>query len=162
MVGSPPFAIRPPVNGSVAVSGYRRSSGPAGPAAWYCTISWHHHSVWSARQKDVTLSRSSFPRTSQVACICPPVFRSRRSVTAIYTLLGGSPVLPTPKAHRHVVAPRSVPSSYCTISMAETGLGLGVMLGFPVFRKFSLPITLFFWFPLQVLIFFFCNCLAHS
>ena len=95
------------------------------------------------------------PRTSRVACVCPPVFRSRRSVTAIYTLLGSSLVLPTPQAHRPVVAPPSVPSSYCTTSVAETGLGLRVMLGFPVFRKFSLPLTLLFWFPLRVLIFSF-------
>ena len=53
------------VNGSVAVSGNRRSSGPGGSAAWYCTISWHHRSVRSARRKVVTSFRSSFPRTSR-------------------------------------------------------------------------------------------------
>ena len=57
------------VNGSVAVSGNRRSSGPGGPAAWYCTISWHHHSVWSARRKVVTSFRSALPRTSWVVSL---------------------------------------------------------------------------------------------
>ena len=57
------------VNGSVAVSGNRRSSGPCGPATWYCTISWHHHSVRSARRKVVTSFRSSFPRTSRVVTL---------------------------------------------------------------------------------------------
>ena len=36
-------------------------------------------------------------------------------------------MLPTSQAHRPVVAPRSVPSSYCTISVAQVGLGLDVM-----------------------------------
>ena len=54
------------VNGSVVVSSNRRSSGPGGPAAWYCTFSWHHRSVRSARQKVVTSFRSSLPRTSRV------------------------------------------------------------------------------------------------
>ena len=53
-----------------------------------------------------------------------PVFRSCRSVTAIYTLLGGSLVLLTPQAHPPVVAPRSVASSYCTASVTQVGLGL--------------------------------------
>ena len=57
-----------------------------------------------------------------------PVFRSRRSVTAIYTLLGGSLVLPTPQAHPPLVAPRSAASSYCTVLVAQVGLGLDVML----------------------------------
>src|ERR1700712_5485738 len=39
------------VNGSVAVSGYRRSSGPGGSAPWYCTISLEHCSVRSASSK---------------------------------------------------------------------------------------------------------------
>ena len=46
------------VNGSVAVSGYRRSSSHGGPAAWYCTPSWHHRSVRSASRKVVILLRS--------------------------------------------------------------------------------------------------------
>ena len=108
------------VNGSVAVSGNRRSSGPGGPAAWYCTISWHHRSVRSARRKVVTSFRSSLPCTSRVVSL---VFRSRRSVTAIYTLLGGSLVLPSPQAHRPVVAPRSLAWSYCTASVTQVGLG---------------------------------------
>ena len=114
------------VNGSVAVSGNRRSSGPGGPAAWYCTISWHHRSVRSARRKVVTSFRSSLPRTSRVVSLVSRG-RSRRSVTAIYTLLGGSLVLPTPQAHPPLVAPRSVPSSYCTVSVTQVGLGLDVM-----------------------------------
>ena len=57
------------VNGSVEVSGNRRSSGPGGPAAWYCTISWHHRSVRSARRKVVTSFRSSLPRTSRVVAL---------------------------------------------------------------------------------------------
>ena len=57
------------VNGSVADSGYRRSSGPGGPAAWYCTISWHHRSVRSARRKVVTSFRSSFSSTSRVVSL---------------------------------------------------------------------------------------------
>ena len=57
------------VNGSVAVSGNGRSSGPCGPSAWYCTISWHHHSVQSARRKVVTSFRSSLPRTSRVVSL---------------------------------------------------------------------------------------------
>src|ERR1700712_3545354 len=39
------------VNGSVAVSGYRRSSGPGGSAPWYCTFSLEHCSVRSASSK---------------------------------------------------------------------------------------------------------------
>ena len=61
------------VNGSVAVLGNRRSSGPGGPAAWYCTISWHHHSVRSSRRKVVTSFRSSLPRTSRVVSLVPRV-----------------------------------------------------------------------------------------
>ena len=57
------------VNGSVAVSGNRRSSGPGGPAAWYCTSSWHHRSVRSACRKVVTSFRSSLPRTSRVVSL---------------------------------------------------------------------------------------------
>jgi len=38
-------------NGSVAVSGYRRSSGPGGCAPWYCSISLDHCSVGSASSK---------------------------------------------------------------------------------------------------------------
>ena len=64
-------------------------------------------------------------------------------------------MLPTPQAHCPVVVPRSVLSSYCTSSVAETGFGLGVMLGYPVFGKFSLPLSLLFWFPLRILIFSF-------
>ena len=54
------------VNGSVAVSGNDRSSGPGGPAAWYCTISWHHRLVRSAHRKVLTSFRSSLPHTSRV------------------------------------------------------------------------------------------------
>ena len=57
------------VNGSVAVSGNRRRSGPSGPAAWYCTVSCHHRSVRSARRKVVTLFRSYLPRTSLVVSL---------------------------------------------------------------------------------------------
>ena len=57
------------VNASVAVSGNRRTSGPGGPAAWYCTISWQHCSVRSARRKVVTSFRSSLSRTSRVASL---------------------------------------------------------------------------------------------
>ena len=57
------------VNGSVEVSGKRRSSGPGGPAAWYCTISRHHRSVRLARRKVVTSFRSSLPRTSRVVSL---------------------------------------------------------------------------------------------
>ena len=57
------------VNGSVAVLGNRRSSGPGGRAAWYCTISWHHHSVLSANRKVLTSFRSSLPRTSRVVSL---------------------------------------------------------------------------------------------
>ena len=57
------------VNGSVAVSGNRRSSGPGGPAAWYCTISWHHRSERLARRKVVTSFRSSYSHTSQVVSL---------------------------------------------------------------------------------------------
>ena len=57
------------VNGSVPASGNRPSSGPGGPAAWYCPISWHHHSVRLARRKVVTLLRSSLPRTSEVVSL---------------------------------------------------------------------------------------------
>ena len=57
------------VNGSVAVSGNRRSSGPGGPAAWYCTISWQHRSVRSARRKVLTSFPSSLPRTSRVVTL---------------------------------------------------------------------------------------------
>ena len=57
------------LNGSVAVSGNRRSSGPGGPAALYCTISWHHRSIQSARRKVVTSFRFSLPRTSQVVSL---------------------------------------------------------------------------------------------
>ena len=57
------------VNGWVAVSGNRRSSGPGGPVAWYYTISWHHRSVRSARGKVVSSFRSSLPRTSRVVSL---------------------------------------------------------------------------------------------
>ena len=57
------------VNGSVAVLGNRRNSGPGGPAAWYCSISWHQRSVRSARQKVVTSFRSSHPGTSWVVSL---------------------------------------------------------------------------------------------
>ena len=36
-------------------------------------------------------------------------------------------MLPTPQAHLPLVAPRSVASSYYTISVAQVGLGLDVM-----------------------------------
>ena len=57
-----------------------------------------------------------------------PVFHSRCSVTAIYTLLGDSLVLPTPQGHCPRVATRSIASWYYTsTSVAQVGLGLGVM-----------------------------------
>ena len=61
------------INASVAVSGNRRSSGPGGPAAWYCTISWHHRSVRAACRKVVTSFRSSLSRTSRVVSLMSPV-----------------------------------------------------------------------------------------
>ena len=67
--GGPLLRASSLVNKSVAVSGNRRSSGPGGPAAWYCTISWHHRSVRSARRKVVTSFRSSLPRTSRVVSL---------------------------------------------------------------------------------------------
>ena len=36
-------------------------------------------------------------------------------------------MLPTPHAHPPLVAPRSVASSYCTVSVTQVGLGLDVM-----------------------------------
>jgi len=39
------------VNGSVAVSGYRRSSGPGRSAPWYCTISLDHCAAQLASSK---------------------------------------------------------------------------------------------------------------
>jgi len=42
------------------------------------------------------LSRSSLPRTSRVVLLSFPLFCSRRSVTAILTLLGGSLMPPLP------------------------------------------------------------------
>ena len=57
------------VNRLVAVSGNRRSCGPGGPAAWYCTISRHDRSVWLARRKVMTSFRSSLPRTSRVVSL---------------------------------------------------------------------------------------------
>ena len=78
------------------------------------------------------------------------VFRSRRSVTAIYTLPGGSLVLPSPQAHPPLVAPRSVASSYCTVSVAQVGLGLDVMsvglLGFCpwLFKAAYRPLSLLY------------------
>ena len=57
------------VNGSVAVSGNRRSSGPGGPAARYCTISCQHCWVRSACRKVMTSFRSSLPRTSRVVTV---------------------------------------------------------------------------------------------
>ena len=66
---------------------------------------------------------SSLPRTSRVVSLVSCV----SSVTAIYTLLGGSLVLPTPQTHPPLVAPRSVASSYCTISLTQVGLGIDVM-----------------------------------
>ena len=57
------------INGWVAVSGNHRSSGPGGPATWYCTISWQHRSVWWARRKVVTSFQSSLSRTFWVASL---------------------------------------------------------------------------------------------
>ena len=58
------------INGSVAVVGYRQSSGPGGPAPWYCTLYWHPHSVRSARPKDVTsLQSPSFALLGSVTCV---------------------------------------------------------------------------------------------
>jgi len=53
---SPPFSALASLSclafaRSVAVSGYRRSSGPGGSALWYCTISLDHCSVLSASSK---------------------------------------------------------------------------------------------------------------
>ena len=114
------------VNGSVAVSGNRRSSGPGGPAAWYCTFSWHDRSVQSARRKVVTSFRSSLPRTSWVVSLV-----SRISFPSLgYSYLHSpwrQPRAPSPQAHPPLVAPPSVASSYCTISVAQVGLGLDLM-----------------------------------
>ena len=83
----------PLVNGSVAVAGDRRSSGPGSPAAWYFTLSWHLGSVRSARRKVVTSLQSR--SLVLVGLLLPfPVFRSRGSVTAIFTLFGGGLALP--------------------------------------------------------------------
>ena len=56
-----------------------------------------------------------------------PVFHSRSSVTPVLTLLGASLVLPTHQAHRPVVSPRAVVLLYCTILVAQVGLGLDLM-----------------------------------
>ena len=60
-VGQPLYLV----NGSVAVSGYRWSSGPGGSAPWYRTISWEHCSVRSASSKNCDLASVAFSRTSR-------------------------------------------------------------------------------------------------
>jgi len=89
------------VNGSVAVSGYRRSSSHGGPAAWYCTPSWHHRSVRSASRKVVILLRSSLPRTSwvvysRVPCLIP-VARLQLSTLSLEASLCHPPHCPPPR-----------------------------------------------------------------
>ena len=156
------------VNWSVAVSGNRRSSGPGGPAAWYCTISWYHRSVWSACRKVVSSFRSSLPRTSRDVTL-----GSRVSFPPLgYSYLHSpwrQPRAPLPSSPPPLVAPRSVASSYCTISVAQVGLGLDVMpvglLGFCpcCLRQLTAPLSsLYFGFDLWVFRNFFCVCLEHG
>ena len=122
--GGPLPQASPLVNGSVAVSGNRRSSGPGGPAAWYCTISWHHHSVRSARRKVVTSFRSSLPHTSWVITLVSrvsfpwlgysyPLPASWPRSSGPYSPLPYSPsaswIPSTPPATRSTLAPRPGP-----------------------------------------------------
>jgi len=52
--------------------------------------------------------------------------------------------------HLPVVAPRLALSSYCTISMAEVGLGFGSNVGVRhMFRCYCLPLAML-WFSLRV------------
>ena len=87
------------VNGSVAVSGNRQSSGPGGPVAWYCTISCHHCSVRSACRKVVTSFRSSLPRTSQIVSLVfkcfVPVTRLQLSTLSLAAASCSVPLQPT-------------------------------------------------------------------
>ena len=62
------------VNGWVAVSGYRCSSGPGGSALWYCTISCGHCSVRSASSKNCDLASVAFPHTSCLGSTPPASF----------------------------------------------------------------------------------------
>ena len=88
-----------PVNGSVAVAGNRRSSGPGGPAAWYCTISWQHRSVRSAVRKSrdlvSVLPPSHFSGCySRVLCFVP-VARLQLSTLTLAEASCSPPLKPT-------------------------------------------------------------------
>ena len=97
------------VKGSVAVAGYRRSSGSGGPVAWYCTPSWHHRWVRWAHRKVVTLLRSPSLALLGLILSCP-VFRSRGSVTAsLAPALWPWPWPLSPSRLRPCGLPRSLP-----------------------------------------------------
>ena len=139
------------VNGSVAVSGNRRSSGPGGPVALYCTISWHHRSVRSARRKVVSSFRSSLPRTSRVVSLVSrvslpwlgyshplPAFRHRPPAPVFPPLLAFGLVDYLVSFHHTFYlshAPRSFVAPYACVlpsgfdpDLRSYGSGIGVFL----------------------------------
>ena len=71
-------------------------------------------------------------------------------------------MLPTLPVHRPVVAPRLVASLYCTITLTQIGLGLGVMsVGLLAFAldcltQFTAPLLCCFGFLYGFEFFFFC------
>ena len=152
------------VNGSVAVSGNRQSSGPGGPAAGYCTISWHHRSVQSTCRKVVSSVRSSLPRTSEVASsvsrvLFPwlgysrllPAFWPRSSALTLPTPLAFGLVDPLDSI-RHTFyrspSPWSVVALYacfrpCGVDpdLCLTGFGIGVSLTVGWFLRFLVEVS---------------------
>ena len=96
MVGQPHYLV----DGSVALSGYRQSSGPAGSTFWYCTMSGEHCWVQSASLKNRDLAPVPFPRTSHYwvypSFLLLPVF-SCGSVTANALLCCTAPPRPPPR-----------------------------------------------------------------
>ena len=149
------------VNGSVTVSGNRRSSGPGRPAAWYCTISWQHRSVRSACRKVVTSFVSSLPRTSWVVSLV-----SRVSFPSL-----GYSYLHPPWRQPHAPRPSSPPprggTSFGRIVVLHylSGSGWtwpgvmreGLLLVVPWFRRLFPPLVFgVLWFPLRVFKNFLC------
>ena len=87
----PPYLV----NGSVAVSGYRWSSGPGGSVLWYCTISWESCPVRSASSKSRDLASVAFPRTSRFGSTPPSSLLLRVASAGTRLLLHPWPLFPS-------------------------------------------------------------------
>jgi len=146
------------INGSVTVSGYRRSSGPGGPAVWYWTFSWQHRSVRSASRKVVILLWSSLPHTcwvvySRVPCLVP-VARLELSTLSLEVSWCHPPHCPLPRGGASV-GPVVVLVYLGDWSLALDSVKMTAFVG--CFDVLASPLLCCFGLLLRVALLFFCS-----